>query len=168
MWPTSFCRFATAYLAATLQVNLLLSSVAAADPQEPGEHLKTSVLRLEGAKKARTQADTVDGRVREITWRLLVGELATDKSNGLSSAAFDALTRGLKELDELQAEIEKDPALERKLTDQPQLAMRLDATQARLTELAAKKDVSRADELARLSQLYLTREAMAHFRRSES
>lgn len=82
-----------------------------------------------------------------------MGELALDKSLGLNSGAFDALTRGISELDELLTELEKSPDLDRKLATQSQLAMRFDAAVARRSAALAKKEISRTEELARLSQL---------------
>ncbi len=109
--------------------------------------------RLESAAKARQQDSGLESRVRESTWRILLGELASDKTLNLSSGAYDSLTRGLSELDQLLTELEKTPDLERKLSTQTQLAMRFDAAVARRSEAVAKKDLSRTEELARLSQV---------------
>ncbi len=119
----------------------------------PASTLNDATKKLDSAAKARQQDTTLESRIRESTWRLLQGEVASGKSLGLSSGAFDALTRGLVELDQLLTELEQQPELERKLSTQPQLAMRFDSAVARRADAVAKKDLNRADELARLSQL---------------
>lgn len=127
--------------------------VASADDPKAVISITEATKKLNAATQARKLAPTLEARIRESTWRLLVGELASDKSVGLSSNAYESLARGVLEIDKILGELEQTPELETQLSSQPQLAMRFDAAVARRTEAIAKKDLSRADELARLSQL---------------
>lgn len=120
---------------------------------EASSDLKLPLDRLSTAKKATEQSKSLENRVRETTWRLLVGEVAAMKDNGLSSSAYDSLSQGLNEMDILLDELEKSPELERQLSQDPRLALRMDVTKVRISELVAAKVASRTDELARLSQL---------------
>lgn len=115
--------------------------------------LMESSQQLATARAEAESSSDIAPRVRKMTWQLLVGELAGDGSVGLSSGSFDELTHGLKDLDQLLAELKAQPELERDLTKHLQLTMRFDAMQARHAELEKQREVSRADELQRLSQL---------------
>jgi len=147
-----FCRNSVAVQFTVIAFVINGVDVFAQEPA-PASTLIDATKKLDSAAKARQQETTLESRIRESTWRLLQGEIASDKGLGLSSGAFDALTRGLAELDQLLTELEQKPDLERKLSTQSQLAMRLDVAVARRADAVAKKDISRADELARLSQL---------------
>lgn len=115
--------------------------------------LTESSQRLAAARAEAERASDIASRVRKTTWQLLVGEMAADRSVGLSSGSFDQLTNGLKDLDQLLAELKDQPQLERDLTKHLQLTLRFDAMQARHAALEKQREVSRADELQRLSQL---------------
>jgi len=143
--------FGCAVLAVSHLTGGMCSTVAQESTTVPA--LSDVAKRLESAAKVRQQDSGLESRVRESTWRVLLGELASDKTLNLSSGAYDALTRGISDLDQLLTELEKSPDLERKLSSQTQLAMRFDAAVARRSEAVAKKDLSRTEELARLSQL---------------
>jgi len=129
-------------------------SVCAMAAETPvSSSLTESSQRLAAARAEAERSPDFAPRVRKTTWQLLVGELAGDRSVGLSSGSFDELTNGLKDLDQLLAELKDQPKLERDLTKHLQLTMRFDAMQARHAVLEKQRDVSRADELQRLSQL---------------
>lgn len=97
--------------------------------------------------------DDWPSRVRVLSWQLLVGELAHDAAVGLPSRAFDLLSGGLADLDEVAGEVERSEAVERQLTADPLLAIRLDLALARRDELETKRSLSRQEELQRLNQL---------------
>lgn len=117
------------------------------------KQFKDSVIRFRDSKSKDVDNPTISERARKTTWRLLVGEIAAIKTNGLSSTSFDALTTGLGELDTIFLDLEKSPDTKRELSQNIQLTMRLDAMNARRTEIEATKNISRKEELARLSQL---------------
>jgi len=123
------------------------------DPVDFSKQFKDSVTRFRDSKPKVDGNPSITERVRKTTWRLMTGELAAIKSNGLSSTSFDALKTGLDELDTIFNDLEKSPDTERELAQNIQLAMRLDAMNARRTEMEATKNISRTEELARLSQL---------------
>lgn len=112
-----------------------------------------AVERLKAARQQAEKEETVPNRVRETTWRLLMGELAARADLSLSSEAYDALANGLEDLDGIVKQLEADRSLERQLAQDTQLTMRLDAAVARRDESAAKRDLSRASELDRLKQM---------------
>lgn len=117
------------------------------------KQLRDSVARLR-TSKSKTEGDRqITDRVRETTWRLMAGELAAIKSNGLHSGSYDALNAGLDELDQILKDLENSPDAERQLTQNIQLTMRLDAMNARRAEIEAAKNISRKEELERLSQI---------------
>lgn len=105
------------------------------------------------------QPDDWPSRVRVLSWRLLVGELAHDAAVGLPSRSFDLLSGGLADLDEVASEVERSEEVERQLTADPLLAMRLDLALARRDELETKRSLSRQEELQRLNQLRQLNEA---------
>ena len=124
----------------------------AAEPSVPSS-LTESSQRLATARIEGGRLEDIPSRVRFATWQLLVGELAADRGVGLSSGSFDELTNGLKALDQLLVELKEQPQFERELTKHLQLTMRFDAMQARRAVLEKQREVSRTDELQRLSQL---------------
>lgn len=132
---------------AALVLSVSLSSI---DAQET---LSSTADRLRAARKDNVAEKSIPNRVRETSWRLLLGELAARPEWTLSSGAYDALSNGLVELDGLVKQLEAEPELERQLVKDTQLTMRLDASLARRDAAAAKRDVSRASELERLQQL---------------
>jgi hypothetical protein len=69
------------------------------DPVDFSKQFKDSVTRFRDSKPKVDGNPSITERVRKTTWRLMTGELAAIKSNGLSSTSFDALTTGLDELD---------------------------------------------------------------------
>ena len=127
-------------------------STMAAEPSVPSS-LTESSQRLAAARIEGGRLEDIPSRVRFATWQLLVGELAADRGVGLSSGSFDELTNGLKALDQLLVELKEQPQFERELTKHLQLTMRFDAMQARRAVLEKQREVSRTDELQRLSQL---------------
>jgi hypothetical protein len=130
----------------------LSGHLAAAEPLAPTQLSKVT-QQFAAARIEAGQTSGIAPRIRQATWELLVGEMAGHRAFGLTSRAFDALSGGLKDLDRLQIELKAQPELERELTRQPQLAMRMDAMQARRVSIEKQRDISRADELERLSQL---------------
>ena len=124
-------------------------TVTTGEPQAP-QQLRQA--RDEWLKAERASAVLAD-RVRRLSWFLLMGEWAADRGVGLSSNAFDVLSGGLDGLSSLANDLQTSPDLERELVADPFLAMRFDLVAARREELANKRDLSRRDELARLSQL---------------
>lgn len=117
------------------------------------QDLSQAVKRLTASKDNVERSPDLLPRIRKTTWELLVGELAADSTLTLSSGSFDALNQGLKELDQILLELKENPKQERELTQQMQLAMRLDATRARRPTIEKQREISRQDELDRLRQL---------------
>ncbi len=115
--------------------------------------LAESSKRLATARLEKDRSTDIPSRIRATTWQLLVGELAGDRSIGMSSGSFDEFTNGLKALDQIVAELKEQPQVERELTKHLQLTMRFDAVRARRALMEKQRDVSRSDELLRLSQL---------------
>tara|TARA_R110002111_G_C6005549_1_gene373810 strand:- start:6858 stop:9623 length:2766 start_codon:yes stop_codon:yes gene_type:complete len=137
-----------------LSVKILCQASEPIVPSETESQLKTAVSQLHAAQKNVTPNQaTLKTRVREVTWRLLVGEISASPSVGLISSSYDALEKGLSDLDKLMTDIETTPELEQELAENPQIAVRLDTAQIRLSEVAEKKQITRSEELARLTQL---------------
>ena len=98
---------------------------------------------------------TVDNRVRVATWRLLMAELATERGDSVSlwSVATDQFVEGVAELRQIEDAIAKNPALERKLSEAPAVAMRLDAARVRQGAIEQRAQLARSAERQRLNQL---------------
>ena len=132
---------------------MLNARVAVSQDAVDSSSLAELVKRLQAARSERRNDNTLESRIRETTWRLLIGELATAEDVTLSSGGYDALKRGLDELNTLLGEVNADSESVRKLMEQPHLVMRLDAAVARRADAEVRREISRADELSRLSQL---------------
>ncbi|QDU17454.1 hypothetical protein CA11_52960 [Gimesia maris] len=139
--------------ACVLSSNLLCKSAEPSVSEETESQLKTAVSHLETAKENTKKQADIKSRVREVTWRLLAGEIASGQNPGMFSSAYDMMTKGAKELDQLLTDLETSPNLERELAANPEIAVRLDTAQVRRSEVSEKQQLSRSEELARLSQL---------------
>lgn len=139
--------------ACVLSNNLLCQSAEPVLSEETESQLKTAVSHLEAAKKNTKKQADLKSRVREVTWRLLAGEIASGQKPGLFSSAYDTLAKGTKELDQLLTDLESSPDLERQLSASPEITIRLDTAQVRRSEVNKKQEISRSEELDRLSQL---------------
>lgn len=98
---------------------------------------------------------TVENRVRVATWRLLLAEVATERGDSVSlwSGATDQFVEGIAELREIEEAIAKDPELNRKLSEAPAVAMRLDAARVRQAAIEQRAQLARDAERQRLNQL---------------
>jgi hypothetical protein len=105
------------------------------------------------ADRERDKGDKFAAGVRELTWRLLVGDKAGDPALHLPSETRAYLEDGLARLDKFQAELKADKGLEGKLAANAALMLRLDQILLRRAQLAKKKDLARQEERDRLNQL---------------
>lgn len=125
----------------------------AAQEISPEVKLERSVQNLKKSIQSHEESQTLETRVRELTWRILAGEIAADSNLSLSSNAFDLTQRGLAQLDNLLDELDSSVELRRELASQPTLAMRFDAAVVRREQAMAAQELSREAELKRLAQL---------------
>ncbi|MBC8350370.1 MAG: hypothetical protein H8E66_00180, partial [Planctomycetes bacterium] len=71
----------------------------------------------------------------------------------LWSLAADQFAQGITELGEIEDQIAKTPDLERKLSETPTIAMRLDAARVRQAAIAQREQLARDAERSRLNEL---------------
>lgn len=118
--------------------------------QEP---LIGAVERVRASRQQTAADPSLPNQIRQTTWQILLGDLASRPDQTLSSGAYDALLKGLADLDAILQKLETDPQSEQRLTQDTQLTMRLDAVVQRRAALTNKRDLSRTAELERLQQL---------------
>src|SRR5262245_7611296 len=131
---------------------LLLSAAGLAQDKSVEGDLKKALqsMRDDRVKYPPTE---VPGRVRDITWRLLLGELAGDPSLDLFSQSRQNLEAGLAALDKLTKEMLADKALAKAVNQNTALVVRLDAVKARRAALQEKLKLASDKEQQRLSRL---------------
>ena len=95
--------------------------------------VKEIVGHLRSAIKEFDANPTLENRIRVATWRVMLGEIATEGGDDLSlwSVSLDEIEAGRKALAEIEDQIAKAPDLERRISKQPRIAMRLDAVRVR-------------------------------------
>ena len=114
---------------------------------------KTRPPRCAGLKSAiqAYEADpTVENQVRVATWRVLLGEMASEGGEDLSlwSLAIDQIDEGLQALGEVENQLAASPDLNRQISRSPDLAMRLDAARVRQAAIAQREQLARDAERA--------------------
>ena len=113
------------------------------------------VGQLKSAMNKYKANPTLENKIRVATWRIMLGEVATEggKSLSLWSVALDEFDAGSKWLREIEIQIAKSPELERRISNSHLVAMRLDATRVRRGPIAKRTTLARKSERARLNQL---------------
>ncbi len=155
--PTTkvFRRFLALPVLAFLFTNACLCDepVGEAPQAENGLTISGLTKRLRDSQARVEATNDVKERIREATWRLLVGESALNSDTTMFSAALDSSSEGLKDLEQLNDELLKNEDLQRQVAAAPQVAVRLDLA---LNEREATKKtiaLARNEELLRLKQL---------------
>ncbi len=123
-------------------------------PPTASEQVVQAYKQLQAAQKSTAaNPNDIKERVRHMSWLLLLGELAADPALSLTSESSDALEKGLKELDAISRDLGGKPELERELSRNAALTMRLDVARLRQAQAAQKQKLTREQELERLKQL---------------
>ena len=139
-------------------VALTISSgwLSAADPSDTDPVTKDGLLLKAAAQMRKAEAELGDNpdlakRIRVVSWSLIVAEIASGPGGPeLITAANDAFDVGMKQLEALEALIKDQPELEEKISDNPNLALRLDTVRVRLQAIQKKSNLSRGEERLRL------------------
>ena len=93
-------------------------------------------------------------KVRLATWKLLLGEYtAFHEPLALWTTSVNSFVDGKQLLQEIEADIDLNPGLERIVSSDPAVAIRLDSARVRLVAIENKEAVSRQEEVDRLHQL---------------
>lgn len=119
------------------------------------DDLSQIARQLTSAIKTLKSDSTLENRIRLATWRLLFAESATERADSASlwTLATDQFVEGIAELQEIENSIAKSPDLERKLSETPAIAMRLDAARVRQPAIEQRAQLARESERQRLNQL---------------
>jgi hypothetical protein len=139
---------------------VFIHSVAVSDelagqlqPVDNVSPISEAVKRLRQAKGKAADSNEISERIRESTWRLLVGDAAASSDVKMFSTAVDASRDGLAQLNQIDEELKASEDLQRKVAANPQVAMRLDLALNGRQTTEKNIELSRAQELLRLKQL---------------
>lgn len=137
----------------TAAILVMLLPTAKAQAADKSKHLEKAVSQHR--KHARESADKsgLPAEVRNATWRLLIAQLAGQEDMDLHSGTFDAATEGLEAISQIARTLSDDIEAQQTLASDPLLAVRLDAAMTRIPAVRKLLQVSREEELERLSQL---------------
>lgn len=122
---------------------------------EPAKEFKEVVGHLRTSDEAAHNEESIENRIRSATWDLMFAELAAERGDEVSlwSEALNRFERGFQALEQIETAIDKDPTLENRISESPQVAMRLDAARVRKTQTEKRQTLARAQERERLNQL---------------
>ena len=89
---------------------------------------------------------SIEKQIRLATWLLLFAEFATENRDlSLWSGEVDSFQEGAGLLAEIQRAIDKDPAIEKRISAVPVLAMRLDAARVRKDQTEKRQQLARGE-----------------------
>ncbi len=119
--------------------------------EPPSEEIKKTNSGLNTSLSSPT---TLEERVRVATWKILLGEFASDpKKAMLFTGAIDLFEEGNKEIEDLLKELGKDRDKWLPLAKNPAVLARLDTYLVRKEETEKKKETARQGERSRLETL---------------
>ncbi len=119
--------------------------------EPPCEEIKKANAGLNTSLNSPT---TLEERVRVATWKILLGEFASDpKKSMLFTGAIDLFEDGNKEIEDILKELGKDRDKWLPLAKNPAVLARLDTYLVRKEETEKKKETARQGERSRLEAL---------------
>ncbi|MEN9673529.1 MAG: hypothetical protein RL553_1794, partial [Planctomycetota bacterium] len=119
--------------------------------EPPSEEIKKANAGLNTSLNSPT---TLEERVRVATWKILLGEFASDpKKSMLFTGAIDLFEDGNKEIEDILKELGKDRDKWLPLAKNPAVLARLDTYLVRKEETEKKKETARQGERSRLEAL---------------
>lgn len=144
-----------------LAANWILVSVAPAAESFTAEQVVQVVEKVRGARDTFSKDASIENEIHFATWLMLFAEISMESDQTLFSQSRDAFEEGGRHLAHVHNAIQKDPQLQRRISTNASLAMRLDAAQVRQQAIGKRKELARTEELKRLRQL---RELVQAFR----
>lgn len=119
--------------------------------EPPSEEIKKANAGLNTSLNAPT---TLEERVRVATWKILLGEFASDpKKSMLFTGAIDLFEDGNKDIEDILKELGKDRDKWLPLAKNPAVLARLETYLVRKEETEKKKETARQGERSRLEAL---------------
>ena len=130
---------------------ILVLPIAVNSKEPPSEEIKKANAGLNSSLNLPT---TLEERVRVATWKILLGEFASDpKKSLLFTGAIDLFEEGEKEIEDILKELGKDRNKWLPLARNPAVLARLDTYLVRKEETEKKKETARQGERSRLETL---------------
>lgn len=119
--------------------------------EPPSEEIKKAIA---GLNTSLNTPNSLEERVRVATWKILLGEFASDpKKSMLFTGAIDLFDEGNKEIEDILKELGKDRDKWLPLAKNPAVLARLDTYLVRKEETEKKKETARQGERSRLETL---------------